>query len=495
MPDGRTESRVRVPQRPVQSRPHAPGARPLPAPADDAGAAPDASLVEQLVARVQADIDWRVLLPGARLPSIRDFAKQCGVSRHSVVAAYDRLVARGSVTSRPGSGFYVAQHGRTELALGAPAPRRFEVAWLIRQVLEDGSDILKVGGPWLPDDWLDLKSIQSVVRALGRESGSHLLHYGHPLGYLPLRQQLQLMLSELGIAAVPEQIVLTHGTSQALELATRFLLKPGDHALADDPGYYNLYAFLRNYGVKLLGVPRTNAGPDVEALRKLAAAHRPKAYFTQTVMQNPTGTDMSPAVMYRVLQASEEFNFKIVEDDTYCDLEPVPRTRLATLDQLNRVIYVRSFSKTVSGSIRVGFAVASREVLDELCNIKVLSSITSSQLHEKIIYRLLVEGRYRRFLEQLRQKVGAARSKTLRTFQSIGMQVFAEPYGGNFVWARFPHVADSATLVARAREHGMMLAPGAVFRPNLETSPFMRFNVALCSDPRVKRMLEEFARG
>ena len=198
--------------------------------------------------------------------------------------------------------------------------------------------------------------------------------------------------------------------------------------------------------------------------------------------------------MYRVLQTSEEFDFKIVEDDTYCDLEPTPRTRLATLDQLNRVIYVRSFSKTISGSIRVGFAAAAPAIIDELTNIKVLTAIASSQLHEKVIYRLLSEGRYRRFLEQLRQKVGVARSKALRAFAALGLETFAEPFGGNFLWVRIPGIEDSATLVARARAQGMMLAPGAVFRPNLEPSPFLRFNVALC-DPRVRRMLEGFARG
>src|SRR6185436_13019193 len=105
---------------------------------------------------------------------------------------------------------------------------------------------------------------------------------------------------------------------------------------------------------------------------------------------------------------------------------------------------------------RVGFAAASKATIDELCNIKVLSSITSSQLHEKIVYRVLTEGRYRRFLEQLRQRVGAARAKALRSLQSFGMEVFTEPFGGNFLWARFPDVPDASELVPRARAQGVM---------------------------------------
>src|SRR5262249_28263124 len=150
--------------------------------------------------------------------SIRELARRQGVSRYTAVAAYDRLVAAGYLESRPGSGFYVAgrSNGAADAAQANERRRTYDVAWLIRQVLEDGTDFLKVGGPWLPDDWLDTKGIQRALRALARQSGAHLLHYGHPLGYLPLRQQVQLNLQELGIAATPDQIVLTAGTSQAL---------------------------------------------------------------------------------------------------------------------------------------------------------------------------------------------------------------------------------------------------------------------------------------
>lgn len=136
-----------------------------------------------------------------------------------------------------------------------------------------------------------------------------MLHYGHPLGYAPLRRQLTLKLAELGIAAPPEQILLTHGTSQALALVTRLLLQPVDTTFVEDPGYYNLFGFLRQYGVRLVGVPRTVEGPDTTALRVLLRQHRPKVFFTQLLMQNPTGTDASPATMHRVLGAAQEFDF------------------------------------------------------------------------------------------------------------------------------------------------------------------------------------------
>jgi len=453
-------------------------------------------LVDQIVTAVQREVS-DVFSPGTRVPSIREFARSYGVSRFTVVEAYDRLVAMGYLEARRGSGFYTTHRPSEMRWSDADANRAsgFDVAWMIRHVLEERGETLMAGAPWLPDEWLDQAGIRNIVRQLARNNGDHLLGYGHPAGYLPLRPQLQLKLSELGISAPPEQIVLTCGTSQALDLAIKRLVRPGDAVLVDDPGYYNVFGYLRMYGARLLGVPRNADGPDVAALRRLAAEHRPKVYFTQTVMQNPTGTDMSPAVMYRVLQASEELDLTIIEDDTYCDLQSASTPRLATLDQLNRVIYVRSFSKTLSGSLRVGFLAASRNLTDDFINLKVLSCITTSQFSERLLYLILTEGHYRKYVEHLRERVDQARVGMLRLMKTTGMAVFTEPVSGNFVWARFAHVEDAATLSDSALRDGVMLAPGAVFRPNLEPSPYMRFNVACHSDPRLRRVLGKIAQA
>jgi DNA-binding transcriptional MocR family regulator len=178
------------------------------------------------------------------------------------------------------------------------------LVWLVRRLLEANENTLLAGGPWLPNSWLDESGIRQSLNVVARKNGAYLLEYGHPFGYLPLREHLALMLAGLGITAHAGQILLTQGTSQALELVVRYLLKPGDAALVDDPGYYNMFGNLRLQGVELLAVPRNRDGPDVAILEKFAATHRPKAYFTQSVMQNPTGTDMSPHIAFKVLQAA-----------------------------------------------------------------------------------------------------------------------------------------------------------------------------------------------
>jgi DNA-binding transcriptional MocR family regulator len=413
------------------------------------------------------------------------------------VEAYDRLVAMGYLQSRWGAGFYAEA---ATAAAAHPAPfdsrkRNEQLAWLVRHLLSADEDTLLPGAGRLPSSWLDEAGIRQSLNVLARKKGTHLLDYGDPYGYLPLRGHIALMLSGVGITADAGQVLLTQGASQALELVIRYLLKPGDAALVDDPGYYNMFANLRLHGVELLAVPRNPDGPDIVVLDQLAATHKPKAYFTQSVMQNPTGTDMSPHVAYKVLQAAERHNFVVVEDDIFCDLQVRPTPRLATLDQLTRVIYVRSFSKTLSGSLRVGFVACALDVVNDLAGIKMLTNITSSQFTERLLYLLLLDGHYRKYLSRLRERLGEARVNVARTFQRIGLQLFMEPADGMFVWARFAHLEDSSELAEASQRDGLLLAPGTVFRPHLEPSPWLRFNVAVCEDIRVQDWLRRTASG
>jgi DNA-binding transcriptional MocR family regulator len=454
-------------------------------------------LAEQIVGGIKRQIDDRHLQPGSKLPSIRVFARDHKVSRSTVIEAYDRLVAMGYLQSRRGAGFYTAA-ARIEPETASVASTdayksNEELVWLIRRLLEADEKTILAGGPWLPNSWLDESGIRQSLNVLARKNGAYLLEYGDPFGYLPLREHLILMLGGLGIAAHSGQILLTQGTSQALELVMRWLLKPGDAALVDDPGYYNMFGNLRLQGVQMLAVPRNPDGPDVAALEKLAATHQPKVYFTQSVMQNPTGTDISPHVAFKILQAAERYNFSIVEDDIFCDLQVKTTPRLATLDQLNRVIYARSFSKTLSGSLRVGFIACRQNIANELADIKMLTSITTSQFTERLVYLMLVDGHYRKYLSRLHERLGEARLNVMRALERIGLELYVQPKDGMFVWARFPHIDDSLAVAEDSQRDGIMLAPGAIFRPHLERSAWMRFNVAICEDTRVQRWLQRQA--
>lgn len=443
-------------------------------------------LVEQIVAALRERIEQRGLRPGTRVPPIRHFADEHKVSRFTVVEAYDRLVAQGYLSSKRGSGFYVAARA-SEPPADKPCrlERAVDAVWLVRRMVESDPALLNASTGNLPREWLDEPGIRRCIRALARRSGTHLTEYGSPQGYLPLRNQLRIKLSETGIEANASQIVLTHGASHALDLIIRYLLKPGDAVLVDDPGYYVLNAELKLHGVTLAGVPRRADGPDVAAMEKLIEEHQPKAFFTQSVAHNPTGTELSSAVAFRVLQLAEKHDFTIVEDDAYGDFHAGSIHRLATLDQLKRVIYVGSFSKSLSSSLRVGFLAAREEIANDLADVKVLSCITTSEFNERMVYLMLTEGHYRKYLERVLSRLAESRAACLRNLERSGAELFCEPKQGLFLWMRIPGRDDSIELANLAAEEGIVLAPGNVFRPHLEPSPWLRLNITAANSPKL----------
>jgi DNA-binding transcriptional MocR family regulator len=388
------------------------------------------SLVEQIVRSIEVRIDDKLLRTGARMPSIRELADLHGVSRFTVVEAYDRLVAMGLLESRRGSGFYVrdrapiiangAGHHGTHGNHGssAEAPQQMDIVWLIRNMFRQLPPQKMPGSGLLPSDWLDGNLVANAMRAVSRENPNPLLQYGNPQGFLPLRQQVQLRLAEMEIAAAPEQILTTAGVTQGLDLVARHFLQPGDTVFVDDPAWFLMFGSFATVGAKVVGIPRLSDGPDVAMLAELAALHQPRLYVINSVLHNPTSTSLSAAKAFQVLKIAEQHDFMIVEDDIYCDLHPgaavQPATRIAALDQLNRVIYLGGYSKTLAANLRVGYIAAAPDLIKRLSDRKMLSTLTTTEIGERIVHRILSEGHFRKHADRLRGKLERVRENTHR---------------------------------------------------------------------------------
>jgi DNA-binding transcriptional regulator YhcF (GntR family) len=232
-------------------------------------------LVRQVYDALLAQIAASAMKPGDRLPSVRALSADCGVSTMTITNAYQRLVAEGHVEARRASGYYVAEAERSTATRRKPFLGRTSVdsLWLLKHVYEDDRTLLNAGCGWVPPEMLHIDGVRRALAALSRKSAAGLANYGTPYGYLPLRQQIQLLLAQQDIETEPHQIVLTHGASQALNLVARCLLQPRDVVLVDEPGSTNLYAMLRSLDLKLVGVERTVNGPDLAALQALAQRH------------------------------------------------------------------------------------------------------------------------------------------------------------------------------------------------------------------------------
>lgn len=462
---------------------------------DDGG-----SLTARITAALTRRIATGALGPGEKLPSVRRLAQRLGVSPFTVVAAYDRLVAEGQLIARAKSGFFVAPRaqGTPRVLTLDPLPSQksgIHPIWMMRQSLTAGPGQLTPGCGWLPPDWLPEAAIRAALRAVARQEGapSDLVEYGVPLGFRPLRELLARRLAEIEIPAEADRLLLTDSASQAIDLVCRYLVAPDDYVLVDDPGYFNFHAAVRAQRGRLLPVPMTPQGPDLDALDKLAAQHRPKLYLTNAGLQNPTGIRMGQAVAHRLLGLAQRHGFRILEDDIFRDFEAQPGMRLAALDGLAHVIHLGSFSKTLSAATRIGYLAADPATLADLADLKLATSFGNNELSARVIHQLLSDGSYRKHVATLRDRLARCRVQVARRLDGLGLKSWSGDSGeGLFLWMALPRGYSAATIAADALKSGIVLAPGSVFSPMSDDSRwgnYLRFNIAQSVDPRLTNVL------
>ncbi|MDM4766841.1 PLP-dependent aminotransferase family protein [Pelomonas sp. SE-A7] len=452
-------------------------------------------LVAQIVGGFQQLIATQGLRPGGRLPSIRQFAQTQGVSVFTVVEAYDRLVALGLVHSKPNAGFFVRLRATAAAQPAAEVQVQFDAKWYLRQIFETRELDIKAGCGWLPQDWLFQEGVHRAFRQLAQE-GAELGGYGSPYGHAGLRELLAELLAERQIKAKADAILLTQGSSQAMDLLARYFVKPGEAVLVDSPGYPNMLYILRYLGATLLPVPRTPEGYDLAALEALLAEHKPKVFFTQPRLHSPSNSTVPLNQLLRLLQLAHQHEFAIVENDIYADLDEQLNPSLASLDQLQRVAYLGSFSKTISPNLRVGYVAAAPKLLEDLATRKMVSGLTSSDLNERLVLRALTEGRWRKHLGKLRGRLAAAQLVVASRLSQLGFELHTQGTSGMYLWARHPDIPDAGLLSQEAARHSIMLGPGHLFYPEPRETGWLRFNVAFSEEVRLWSFVEtEIARA
>lgn len=444
------------------------------------------TLVDQLVAWAEHRIQEQVFRPGMRMPSVRQLATDRSVSRFTVVEAYERLVARGHLQARRGSGFFVREPTAMPVKRQKAAPARpqtIDMGWLIRNMQSGIPADMSPGFGYLPPALCGGDLIKVGLRSVAAMPSMQLAHAALAQGYTPLREQIARKLAEIEISATPAQILTTSGGTQAIDLIVRKFLRPGDSVIVGNPAWSAQLGTLSMMGVNLVSMPYTPQGPDVQVLSDLAASCKPKMLIINSVLHNPTGTLLSGAAAYQILRIAEAHDMIIVEDDIYADFLPsgVQAARLASLDQLKRVIYLGSFSKMLVPNIRVGFLVATADIAESLGNQKLLTSLATPEINERIVHRALTEGSYRKHGLRVQAALDELREPAFKRLESLGLKPFCRPQAGFLGW--FDTGVDTIMLAALALEAGYLLAPGALFSPQQTPSTWMRMNIATSQHP------------
>jgi len=468
------------------------------------------SLAEQLAERFAERIRSRLLAPGTRLPSVRQCAQQQGVSPSTVVAAYDRLLAKGLVEAHRNRGFYIrnqalapvdiAQTAINNIAIECASKRAdkaqashhvpVDAAALIRGMFHDRGGQPQPGMGAFPSEWLESNFMSAAVRRFcsGAELKALSLHYGDPAGDASLRQALASRLNALGIAATPQQIITTVGATHALDLVSRTLLRAGDFVMVEEPGWAVEFARLDALGMRILPVPRGPDGPDLAVMARYCELHSPKLFVSVSVFHNPTGYCLSAGHAHRLLQLANSHDFYVVEDDTYSHLAPDHATRVCALDGLQRSIYVSGFAKVLAPGWRVGYLAAPAAWVERLLDTKLLGTLTTPALFEKALAWCMDKGQLRRHAQQLRARLDQARSRSVKLAHEHGCS-FAAPPAGLFGWVETG--VDTDDLAQRMLDKGYLLAPGALFHANHAPSTLMRINFCTTQEAQFWRVFAD----
>ncbi|GAB4459572.1 MAG: PLP-dependent aminotransferase family protein [Elainellaceae cyanobacterium] len=443
----------------------------------------------QIRQRIHRLIQSGTLQPGDRLPSIRSLAEAAQVNKLTVIEAYSVLEADGLIYARPGSGYFVSEPSVTSPippSRFAPSqeviiPDQGEMSYFdiymasVSALHQDGVTVFSSGFPHPHDTDI----LQRVSRRAFKEMGALLFNYDLPQGQYPLRKQIAQLLVQKGLDASPDQLIVTNGSMQGLSLVMQEIVQPGDWVIVESPTFHGALAVLQQLGARVIGIPMTREGMNLDLLAQYLHSHRPRLIYTISTLHNPTGITTSLAHRQQLLDLARRYDCRILEDNAYegLNFDPVPPP-IKALDQDDLVIYAGTFTKTLMPGLRVGYLVVTGDDYGRLLERKLLHDLCVSTASQAIVSEYLATGYYRRHLSQLCSRNLQGRGVMLKALE----QHFPEeaswtvPNGGLFLWVKLPDRLPMQLICSEAAAEGILVTPGSTFFPNLQGYPAMRLN-------------------
>ncbi len=465
------------------------------------------SLVRQIQSHLERLIRQGLLAPGVKLPASRELARDLGVNRTTVAAAYDEMLAGGWLRAHVGQGTFVAERLPAPAEAPAPVAPRLDWAELLsrraqivmaethrrRAYSQPGRSapgtISFAGG--MPDSALfPTDAFRRVLNRVVREEGRELLQYYAPAGYPPLRRYLAGHLLRFGVEARPEEILIVNGSQQGFDLVARTLLDPGDVVAIEQPSYPRAMQVFRSFGAELAGLPMTPSGLSVPHLERLLERQAPKLLYCQPSAHNPTGLTMSPAVRQRLLDVAMRHRLPIVEDGFdgtlfYGERLPGP---LKAMDRAGLVVYVGTFSKILFPGLRLGWIVAPPALIERLELAKQLADIHTSPLLQAAVYHFCERRLLDRHQAHARREYGRRRAAlldALRRHMPAGV-TWTETEGGFALLLTLPEGLETAALAPRAHARGVSFAAGEAFFSDGGGERSLRLSFSAVSEAQIE---------
>jgi DNA-binding transcriptional MocR family regulator len=463
------------------------------------------TLYERYAAEIEARIQAGALTAGERLPSVRQSCVNWRVSPSVVFQAYYLLEARGLIEARPRSGYYVRKPrrpARTETRAAAVSSGTTEVAIseLVFEVLGSTRDaeVVPLGSAFASPTLFPLDKLARCGAKAMRHLAPAALTAELTAGNTRLRQAVRQRYTQQGISVGPDELVITNGAMEALNLCLQSVTQPGDVVAIESPTFYAALQALERLHLRAVEVPTDpRLGVDPDALAEVLRRQKVAACWFMPSFQNPLGALMPPARRQAIVALLAQHGVPLIEDDVYAELfHGVARPSPAkSFDREGLVLHCGSFSKCLAPGYRVGWAAAGR-FAQTVQRLKMMSSLATSVPSQLALAEYLEQGGYERHLRQLRQALGDSMARTRLWVQRHFPPAtrVSQPDGGYFLWVQLPTSVDTLALHRAALHHGISTAPGVLFSADRRFRHAIRLNVGHPADARIEGAIATLGR-
>lgn len=467
------------------------------------------TLYAQLAADVAALIRNGTLPAGARVPSVRQWCRDRGLSPATVLRAYEDLESRGFIEARPRSGYFVSPAWSAvpaEPPLSSPPARAtpLDVSDLVFEVLEATRDrqVVPLGSAFPDPALFPLPSLARHLATSARQLTPASTVLNLPPGSLELRRQISRRYLRFGARVSPEEIVITSGALEALNLSLQVLTKPGDLVAIESPAFYACLQAIEALGLRAVEVPtHPRDGVSPAALARVLKRQPVRACWLMTTFQNPLGARVPDEARQEIVRVLERHDVPLIEDNVYAELHFGRRRPPLTksFDRRGLVLDCGSFAKSLAPGYRIGWVAAGRYA-KSIQRRKMMSTLATSIPVQNALAGYLDAGVYDRFLKGLRQKLAAGQAQMLAALQRhlpSGYQV-TRPEGGYFLWVQLAAGVDTIELHRRALARGVSIAPGPIFSARRVFRNCVRLNYGHPSASEIEagvRVLGDLLRG
>jgi GntR family transcriptional regulator/MocR family aminotransferase len=436
-------------------------------------------LYAQIAAEVREMISRGTLKLGDRLPANRELARTLGVNRNTIATAYDELTADGLIRSHIGRGTFVSAIPTASVAqqeervLPSPMPWSTLLAeeprdqWLGHLDTLSRKDVISLTYALPAAELFPLDEFRRSVDRVLRKEGRTVLQLGASKGYGPLQHYLAAQMALAGIHVQPDEILITNGCQQSLDLIRRILVRPGDEVAVENPTYPGAISVFCDNQTKYIGIPVAGSGLNLDVLEDILAQRRPRLIYVVPNFHNPTGVIMDLASRRRLVEIAARYRVPIIEDDIFGELryEGAALPPLKALDRFGLVIYINSFSKVGFPGLRLGWIAAPRIVIDRLNTAKQRCDMHASLLPQAAIYDFTRRGLLAKHINRARKAYAHRRDVMLEALEHYFPEEasWKKPEGGMAVWVKLPQSINTSQLLLQASEEGVVFSPGEYF--------------------------------